>query len=95
MSRYRYGFVRLDLECGRRDSEPFLASVFGTVRPGDGPHLQFSAAGCHGSLMVPLHRVVAVTGASDWKPGGSSPHSAEPLWQMYSAPERNRYRYRY
>ncbi|MFF7098059.1 hypothetical protein ACFY9A_37595 [Streptomyces rubradiris] len=93
IARYRQGFVRLDLECGRRNAEPFLASVFGTVRPGDGPNLEFSAAGRHGPLTVPLHRVVAVTGAPDWKPGGSFPHPAEPLWQLYSAPERNRYRY--
>ncbi|MGW1002124.1 hypothetical protein ACWDBD_19875 [Streptomyces sp. NPDC001118] len=92
---YRSEYVRLDVECGRRDADPFLASLFGSVHPAGEHRLDFRAAGCHAPLPVPMHRVVAATGAPRWEPGGAFSRPADPLWQSYTAPETNRYRYGY
>lgn len=64
----------LDVECGMRD-ETVLHRLYGTVisyEPGTG-RVGFSPAGGHPAILVPVHRIVALTGDRQRRSDGQMP----------------------
>ncbi|GLF98181.1 hypothetical protein [Streptomyces yaizuensis] len=75
--------LRLDAWCGPAGGEKVWASLFGTLDTIEGTGLGFSPAGRHRPVRVPLHRVVALTGAPRWD--DQHPYRTASLWEPYEA----------
>ncbi|MFI1584685.1 hypothetical protein [Embleya sp. NPDC020630] len=79
---YPHQLLRLDVECGRRDEQTFLASIFGSLAGVGEGHIDVRpvAEGRHPPVAIPAHRLVALI----ILPGWQSRHD-ERTWQPYES----------
>ncbi|MFD6967213.1 hypothetical protein [Streptomyces sp. NPDC059949] len=75
----RWSALRLDVLCGRDADQPSWASLFGTLEAVDTGGIALNPGGRHLPLHVPVHRIVALTGAPHWERAQRTPA----LWQPY------------
>ncbi|MEY9842891.1 hypothetical protein [Streptacidiphilus sp. EB103A] len=74
--------LRLDVWCPAPGGRDTWASLFGTLaQVGDG-EVGFRPGGQHQPVRIPLHRVVALSGAPRWE-RTHHPYGSDPLWEPY------------
>ncbi|MEU4111053.1 hypothetical protein [Streptomyces sp. NPDC027717] len=84
----RWSALRLDVLCGRDPEQHSWATLFGTLEAVDSAGIALNPGGRHLPLHVPVHRIVALTGAPHWERSQQTPA----LWQSYRllpAPPKN------
>lgn len=74
--------LRLDVWCPAPGGGDAWASLYGTLaQVGDG-EVMLSPGGTHPLIPIPLHRVVALSGAPNWE-RNHHPYEPDPLWEPY------------